>query len=147
MKLYHGSFGFSEEFMKFLIFFSFFCSFVLGDSICGVQSSPPSHLENSIEFTEFYRVIPNFNRFHACLVSGVGIDAVWAESVTNRLSRTRLDHVFEPWIRSLNPRRRSQKRLIRSGNHRRRSPKRQVRSLNCKIRENSNFWKNGKIII
>ena len=53
MKLDHGCFGFLEESLKVENFFSFFGSFVLRDSILLL---PPSHLGNSVEFTELYRV-------------------------------------------------------------------------------------------
>ena len=56
MKLDHGCFGFSEESLKIEKNFSFFGSFILRDSILLLPPCLPSHLENSTEFTEFYRV-------------------------------------------------------------------------------------------
>ena len=61
MKLDHECFGFLEESLKDEFFFSFFGSFVLRDSIFFLPPILPSHLGNSAEFTEFYRVIPSFN--------------------------------------------------------------------------------------
>ena len=61
MKFDHECFGFSEESLKVEIFFSFFGSFVLRDLILLLPSSLSSHLGNSAEFTEFYRVISSFN--------------------------------------------------------------------------------------
>ena len=53
MKLDHGCFGFSKESLKVENIFSFFGSFVLRDLILLL---PTSHLGNSVEFTELYRV-------------------------------------------------------------------------------------------
>ena len=84
MKFNHGCFGFSEESLKVEIFFSFFSSSYRG-----------------IRFSYFHRVILgtwpsplSFNRFNRCLVSGVGIDTVKPESVTNRPSHTGLRPIF-----------------------------------------------------
>ena len=88
MKLVHGFFCFSEESLKGEFFFSaFLVQFVLRDSIFFLPLSLPSHLRNSAEFTEFYRFIPSSTRFNTHLVSGVGIDAVKIESVTNQPSQ------------------------------------------------------------
>ena len=84
MKLDHVCFGFSGESLKVEIFFNFFGSFVLRDSILLLPSSLTSHLGNSAKFTKFYRVIPSFNRFNVRLISSGGTDAVRAESVTTR---------------------------------------------------------------
>ena len=97
MKLVHGFFGFLEKSLKGEFCFSFFGSFELRDSIFFLPPSLPSHLGNSAEFTEFYRFILSSTQFNARLVSDVGIDAVMAESVTNRPSRIGLDRFFEPW--------------------------------------------------
>ena len=94
IKLDHRYFGFSEESLKIEIFFSFFGSFVLKDSIFFLS---PSHLRNLAELTEFYRVKSSFNQFNARLVSSIGIDAIRAESITNRLSHIGLGRFFEPY--------------------------------------------------
>ena len=100
MKLVHGFFFFSEESLKGKFFICFF------DSIRTKGFDfflPPSHLGNSAEFTKFYRFIPSSTRFNVCLVSGVGIDAVRAESVTNRSSLIGLDQFFEPCCQQARP--------------------------------------------
>ena len=56
MKLDHECFGFSKESLKIEIFFSFFGSFLLRDSILLLPPTLSSHLGNSAEFIEFYRV-------------------------------------------------------------------------------------------
>ena len=76
-------------------FFPFFLvHFVPRDSFFCSSPSLPSHLGNSAELAEFYRVRPSFNRLIERLVSGVGIDAVRIESVTNQPSRTGLGRFF-----------------------------------------------------
>ena len=99
MKGVHRLFLFSEESLQSYFFFRFFLvQFILKDKdlIFFSPTSLPSHLGNSAEFTEFHRFIPSSTRFIVGLVSDVGIDAVRAESVTNRPSRIRLGRFFEP---------------------------------------------------
>ena len=98
MKLVHGFFCFSEESLKGKIFFPLFFGSVRteGFNFC-LSLSLPSHLGNSVELAKFCQVRLSFNRLIERLVSGVGINTVKAESVTNRPSRTRLSRFFEPW--------------------------------------------------
>ena len=92
MKLvYRFFFLFLEESLKGEFFFAFLIQFLLQDSIFCLSPNLPSHLENSVELAEFCRVRPSFNRLIERLVSDVGIDAVRADSITNRLSRIGLD--------------------------------------------------------
>ena len=60
--------------------------------------------DDSAESTEFRRLFPSLTDFYRVsnqstpsLVSGIGIDAVRPESVTNRPSRIELRRFFEPW--------------------------------------------------
>ena len=59
-------------------------------------------LAESTEFGRFFSSLTDFyrvsNRSTPSLVSGIGIDAVRAESVTNRPSRIELGQFFEPCI-------------------------------------------------
>ena len=99
MKLVHVFFCFSEESLNGeFFFFRFFGSVHTEGLNFFLPPSRPSHLGNSAEFTEFYRFILSSTRFNACLISGVSIDAVRAESVTNRLSHTALGRFFERWV-------------------------------------------------
>ena len=96
MKLLTGFLLFRGISEKRFFFPFFFVHFVLRDSFFCSSLSLPSHLGNSAELAEFYRVRPSFNRLIERLVSGVGIDAVRTESVTNWPSHTGLDQFFEP---------------------------------------------------
>ena len=94
-----GSFGFSEESLKKKMFWSL----VLG---LRTEENRFSELrDDSDESTEFRRFSPSLtefyrvsNRYTPSLVSGIGIDAVRPESVTNRPIRTGLGRFFKPYL-------------------------------------------------
>ena len=83
MKYNHGCFGFSKESLKVEIFFIFFWFFILKDFIFLFSSSRPSHLRNSTESTEFYRV----------LTDSINVLYIVSVSMQLGLSRLRIDRV------------------------------------------------------